>query len=64
MGRVRPAFIKRAARRLLEQHSERFTADFERNREVLEGLLGTESKTLKNKIAGYITSLLKQKKEG
>jgi len=53
--------VKRAARQLLELYPDRFTTDFSQNRKILDELLEVESKPLKNKIAGYLTSLLRQK---
>ena len=61
MGRVRQAHIKRTARELLELHPDKFSTDFEKNREALEELLNLDSKSLRNRIAGYITTLLKQR---
>jgi len=53
--------VKRAAEQLLELYPDRFTTDFCQNRKVLEELLEVQSKHLKNKIAGYLTSLLRQR---
>jgi small subunit ribosomal protein S17e len=64
MGRIRQTYIKRAARRLLERYPDKFSTDYEQNRRTLDGLVRIESKPLRNKIAGYITTLLKQKIEG
>ena len=58
---MRTVSVKRAARQLLELYPDRFTTDFSQNRKVLDELLEVESKPLKNKIAGYLTSLLRQK---
>jgi small subunit ribosomal protein S17e len=58
---VRTVSVKRAARQLLELYPDRFTTDFSQNRKILDELLEVESKPLKNKIAGYLTSLLRQK---
>jgi len=63
MGRIRQTYIKRAARRLLERYPDKFSTDYEQNRRALEGLASIESKPLRNKIAGYIATLLKQKVE-
>jgi small subunit ribosomal protein S17e len=63
MGRIRQTYIKRAARRLLERYPDKFSTDYRQNRRALEGLASIESKLLRNKIAGYITTLLKQKIE-
>ena len=64
MGRVRPIYVKRAARRLLERYPDRFSADFEQNLKVLDEVAEIESKRLKSKIAGYITSLKGQPRRG
>jgi len=61
MGRIRQTYIKRAARRLLERYPDKFSTDYRQNRHALEELASIESKPLRNKIAGYIVTLLKQK---
>ncbi len=59
MGKVRQVYIKRAARQLLELYPDKFSTDFEHNRQVVDELLQVESKPLKNRVAGYLTSLIK-----
>jgi len=63
MGRIRQKYIKRSARLLLERYPDKFTGDYEQNRNALDGVATVGSKPLRNKIAGYITTLLKQKIE-
>jgi small subunit ribosomal protein S17e len=63
MGRVRPTYIKRAARELLERYPDKFSTDFKKNCLVLNELLNLKSKSLRNRIAGYLSNLLGQKKE-
>jgi len=63
MGRIRQTYIKRAARRLIERYPDKFSTDYGQNRLALEGLASIESKPLRNKIAGYIATLQKQKVE-
>ena len=63
MGRIRQKYIKRSARLLLEKYPDKFTGEYEQNRNALDGVATIGSKPLKNKIAGYITTLLKQKSE-
>ncbi|MEM3011987.1 MAG: 30S ribosomal protein S17e [Candidatus Hadarchaeales archaeon] len=58
---MRQVYVKRAARQLLELYPDRFTTDFSQNRKVLDELLEVESKPLKNRIAGYLTSMVKQR---
>ncbi len=60
MGRIRTVFVKRIARELLQRYSDRFSSDFENNRKQVDELLPTLSKSTRNRIAGYISSLCKQ----
>lgn len=63
MGRVKPAHIKNAAEKLIEEYPELFSEDFEENKRKLEGLINTNSKKVKNRIAGYIASNYKSMKK-
>ena len=58
MGNVRPEKVKRVARELLEKYPNKFTTDFEQNKKLLKTMVNTPSKSLRNTIAGYITSLV------
>lgn len=64
MGRVRSAYIKRAARELLERYPDKFSTDFKQNCLALDELLDLGGKPLRNRIAGYLSNLLKQEKRG
>ncbi len=59
MGKVRPRYIKSSARRLIALYPDRFTTDFEHNKQVLKELLPELTKRTRNRIAGYITRLMK-----
>lgn len=59
MGRIKTAMVKRAARGLLRKDSEIFTKDFENNKKMLGNQM--PSKRVRNKIAGYISRLIKAK---
>jgi len=63
MGRVRSTHIKRAARELLKRYPDKFSTDFKQNCLALDELVNVRSKPLRNRIAGYLSNLLKQKKE-
>jgi len=63
MGKVRPSYIKSTARKLIEAYPDKFTTDFETNKNLVKELTNIESKKVKNRIAGYITRLMKQKKQ-
>jgi small subunit ribosomal protein S17e len=60
MGKVRPAYIKRGGRMLREQYPDRFSDDFEHNKQVVGQLVEGASKKVRNRIAGYITSQVKR----
>ncbi|RLF06470.1 MAG: 30S ribosomal protein S17e [Thermoprotei archaeon] len=62
MGKVRPAYIKNTARMLLEKYPDKFTDDFEHNKRVVGELIQT-SKRVRNRIAGYITRLVKRRQK-
>ena len=57
MGKVRTDTVKKASRELLRRFPERFTGDFEADKESVNVLVITPSKRLRNRIAGYITRL-------
>jgi small subunit ribosomal protein S17e len=48
---------------ILEKYPDRFSEDFERNKEELEKIAIITSKQLKNEIAGYITRHIKKMKK-
>lgn len=59
MGKVRTVTIKRLSRELVERYETSFSTDFEKNKEVVDELLTNTTKRLRNRIAGYVTSLMK-----
>ena len=58
MGKVRPERVKRIARELVSKHPDKFTTNFENNKKLVETLIETSSTKLRNRITGYITSLM------
>ena len=58
MGKVRPDRVKKIARELVERFPEKFTANFESNKKLVESLTNISSTKLRNRIAGYVTRLL------
>lgn len=64
MGNIKSAYIKKAAKKILETFPDKFTTDFKQNSIMLRELVDVESKSLMNKIAGYITNLVEMEKEG
>jgi small subunit ribosomal protein S17e len=59
MGKVRTVLIKRLARELVDRYSENLSTDFEQNKELVDELLSNTTKRLRNRIAGYVTHLMK-----
>jgi ribosomal protein S17E len=57
MGRIKSTLIKKTARQLLQLENS-FTTEFKDNKNILADTM--PSKTMRNKIAGYISRLKKQ----
>ncbi|AMM54815.1 MULTISPECIES: 30S ribosomal protein S17e [Thermococcaceae] len=64
MGKIRQGFIKRVARELVDRYPNEFTTDFEHNKKKVQELTNVTSKKIRNRIAGYVTKLMRMKKEG
>lgn len=57
MGKVRTETVKKTARQLIAMYPSRFTADFEENKRVVSEVVSSDTKRLRNRIAGYVTRL-------
>jgi len=57
MGRVKTKNIKKTSKELLEEYPEAFSEEFAHNKEKVDELTTVQSKSLRNKIAGYIVAL-------
>jgi len=64
MGRVRTKTIKKASRQIIEKYYTRLTLDFDTNKRVVEEIATIPSKKLRNKIAGFVTHLMKRIQKG
>jgi len=62
MGRIKIGEIKKATFTVLERYPDKFTDDFEENKKILNELNIVEEKKNRNKVAGYITTIVKRKK--
>ena len=58
MGRIKSKLVKRTAHSLLKEENK-FNENFEDNKKLIKGL--TPSKKIRNKIAGYVARIKKQK---
>lgn len=63
MGRIRSVQIKNLAIKLIEEHKDDFGKDFEKNKKALDKLLRTESKKIRNRLAGYIGHIVKKEEK-
>ncbi len=60
MGRIKTIPIKRATHKLIEKYGDRFTSNYEKNKEILKSLVSSPSKKLINCIAGYVTRITRK----
>lgn len=60
MGRIRSSTVKKLARELSNRGN--FTTDFEKNKQILKEMNLFDSKRLRNKVAGYIVRVIKNRK--
>jgi small subunit ribosomal protein S17e len=61
MGRIRPTYIKRVAIELVSKYPKVFSADFESNKVLVGKLTNVQSITMRNRIAGYVTTYWQRK---
>lgn len=64
MGKVRPTLVKKTAREMVRKFPEKFEHDFQHNKDALEGLLDFPSKRMRNKVAGYVTHIMRPDYKG
>jgi len=64
MGRVRTKTVKRAARHIVEKYYAKLTCDFQTNKRISEEVAMIPSKRMRNKIAGFVTHLMKRIAKG
>merc|ERR1719221_904204 len=64
MGRVRTKTVKGSAKLIVERYFQRLTLDFDINKRVVDEVALIPSKRMRNKIAGYVTHLMKRIQKG
>merc|ERR1712066_605502 len=64
MGRVRTKTVKKAARLIIEKYYGKLSMDFQTNKKITEDVAIVQSKLMRNKIAGYVTHLMKRIQRG
>ncbi|UCH57835.1 MAG: 30S ribosomal protein S17e [Candidatus Bathyarchaeota archaeon] len=59
MGKVRTEMVKRISLELIDRYERSFTIEFEQNKQFLKEIELDVSKKLRNRIAGYVTRLMR-----
>lgn len=57
MGKVRTEQVKKIARELLDRYPDKFSTDFENNKQFVTALTNITSTKLRNRVAGYTARL-------
>jgi small subunit ribosomal protein S17e len=58
MGRIRTRWIKNVANELIKKYPDKFNTDFENNKKILAELNLIEDKIIRNKVCGYIVTVI------
>jgi small subunit ribosomal protein S17e len=61
MGSVKPSYIKNFAIDLMKTHEGAFGTDFEENKLKVSEFTDIKNKTIRNRVAGYVTRVLRHK---
>jgi len=64
MGRIRTKTTKRTARLIIERFYGQLSFDFQDNKRVCDEVATIPSKRMRNKIAGYVTHLMRRLEKG
>lgn len=59
MGRIKTLLVKRVAHKLVKEHSQEFTSEFDKNKPLVEKYTNVATPKLRNLIAGYTARLVK-----
>jgi len=62
LGRIRTKWVKGMAKQLIEQNPDKFSNNFEDNKRILTDLEIISDKPVRNKVAGYITTIVKKRR--
>jgi small subunit ribosomal protein S17e len=63
MGKVRTEMVKRISLELVEKYPRIFSQEFGQNKQFLKEIELDVSKKMRNKIAGYISRIMRIKQE-
>ena len=60
MGNIRTKDIKHGAFQLRDAYKDKFSGDFEKNKDVVKELGLIQNKRMRNRVVGYLTRLMKR----
>ena len=63
MGRIRTKMVKNLSKKLVENNPDKFGSDFEKNKRALDEMQLFSDKPVRNKVAGYIISVVEKSKQ-
>ena len=63
-GRVRTKTVKNNSRKIVEKYYGKLTLDFQTNKKICDEIAVIPSKRMRNKIAGFVTHLMKRIQRG
>ena len=63
VGRIKTKLIKRISLELIRDHEKKLKKDFNENKKAIDKIVNIPSKKARNTISGYVTRLIKEKKE-
>ena len=63
MGRIKTTLVKRNVKELIVRYPDKFSTDFDDNKKIITETTELNSKKLRNVMAGYMTRLMRTKKE-
>jgi small subunit ribosomal protein S17e len=61
MGNIRAKYIKRVAKELWKTYPQLFNKDFQHNKIMVGRVTDVRHKHMRNRIAGYVTTLSKRR---
>jgi small subunit ribosomal protein S17e len=59
---IKPSYIKTLGLEVLAKNRDRFSNNYDENKQALTGLTTVESKRVRNRIAGFITRKINTKR--
>lgn len=63
MGRIKTTLVKRSTKKIVKEHGEGLSSDFEKNKQAIMKVADISSKKLRNIVAGYATRLTRKKEK-